>query len=259
MSTGARNFALFFLRSRLYKEDIIIFFFLQMKRGCSASSDRLTGGTQDVNPQVMLVVGQDTIPAGTTGSLGFRHQFSNPAWEFNRAIQPACDTSKQIAYVLEILRVDLLADSLPFESTMGVGPQVENLISLVSTMNAAVPPLAAGSGYMQTLEWITQSTRDSPLYSANTYCVGNKHTNAATTPTGSPLQSQDDWLHFDLTDGDGHGVIVNNNVLTVLRVCRITATTGPSANSDSYYGVRILYRYKGISYADWVRQFAFGM
>lgn len=212
----------------------------------------------DVNPQIMLVVGMDTIPAGLSGSKGYKHQFSNPAWEFNRAISPSCDPCKTMAYVLEILRVSLLADEIAFESTMGVGPQAENLISLVSTQSTVVPDLPAGSGYMATLEWITQTTRDSPSYSATTYCVAQKHTTAPTTPSGSSISSEEDWQHFDLTDGAGHGVLVSNNVLTVLRAVRYTVTTGPSADSDSYYGCRILYRYKGISYGEWVRQFAFG-
>jgi len=230
-----------------------------MKRACASSSkDTLTGGTMDVNPQIMLVVGEDKIPAATSGALGFRHQFSNPAWEFNRAISPSCDPCKTMAYVLEILRVSLLADEVPYQSGMGTGAQVENIISLVSTQNTAVPSLPAGSGYMQTLEWVTQTTRDSPAYSATTYCVSQKHTAAAATPTGSPINTEDDWQHFDLTDGAGHGVLVSNNVLTVLRAVRYTVTTGPSADADSYYGCRILYRYKGISYGEWVRQFAFG-
>lgn len=229
------------------------------KRACmSSSKDTLTGGTMDVNPQILLVVGEDKITAGLSGSRGFKHQFSNPAWEFNRAISPSCDPCKTMAYVLEILRVSLLADEVPYETGMGVGAQAENYISLVSTQNTAVPDLIAGAGYMATLEWITQTTRDSPSYSATTYAVAQKHTAAATTPSGSPINTEDDWQHFDLTDGAGHGVLVSNNVLTVLRAVRYTVTTGPSADADSYYGCRILYRYKGISYGEWVRQFAFG-
>lgn len=229
------------------------------KRACSSSSkDTLTGGTMDVNPQVMLVVGMDRIPLGLSGALGFKHQFSNPAWEFNRAISPSCDPCKTMAYVLEILRVSLLADEVPYEAAMGAGAQVENYISLVSTQNTAVPDLVSGSGYMQTLEWVTQTTRDSPSYSATTYCVAQKHTASATTPSGSPVASERDWVEFDLTDGAGHGVLVSNNVLTVLRAVRYDVASGPAANTDSYYGCRILYRYKGISYGEWVRQFAFG-
>lgn len=228
-----------------------------MKRGCSSSSsDRLTGGTDDVNPQQLIMIGADDYLGGQTGTLTYRHQFNNPAWDLNRSMPPGGCNKK--AYVMEVLGVDLLADFMSYEATMGVSPQLENYISLVSSQNP-IPALQTGSGYTATLEWITQSVRDQASLSTNLLAVQQNSVQAATTPTGSPFNTPELWHHFDLTDGNGHGVIVGNQLFTVLRAIRLTASSGFLAGGSTYYGVKVLYRYKGISYDDFVRQFTFGM
>lgn len=228
-----------------------------MKRGCtSSSSDRLTGGSDDVNPQIMIKMGSDTFPSGSTGSIGYRHQFPNPAWDINRAITPGCGAKK--AVVLEVLKVWLLNDLIAIEGAMGADPQVENYISLVSSP-AAIPALTPGSGYVQTLEWITQATRDVVSLNSNTLAVSQSHSASPATPTGATIRSDELWHEFDLTDGDGHGVIVGNQFFTVLRAMRYDVVTGPTVNVESYYGMKVLYRYKYISYDEFVRQFTFGM
>lgn len=227
-----------------------------MKRGCtSSSSDRLTGGSDDVNPQQLIMIGEDHYITGATGSASYRHMFPNPAWDINRAISPGCGKK---AVVLEVLKVWLLKDTLDIEAAMGTTPQIENYISLYSSPTL-IPALAAGSGYAQTLEWVTQSVRDVPTLNTNLLAISQGHLSSAATPTGSPINSPEEWTEFDLTDGDGHGVIVGNQYLYVLRVMRYTTTAGPGLGFDSYYGVKMLYRYKYISYDEFVRQFTFGM
>ena len=62
-----------------------------MKRGCtSSSSDKLTGGSDDVNPQQLVMIGSDYYVTGATGSASYRHMFPNPSWDINRAISPGC-------------------------------------------------------------------------------------------------------------------------------------------------------------------------
>lgn len=228
-----------------------------MKRGCSSSSsDKLTGGTDDVNPQQLIMIGEDVYGSASTGSGGYSHQFPNPAWDINRAITPGC--GKQKAVVLEVLKVWLLTEILNMEATMGSNPQVETIISLVSSPTV-IPGLPSGSGYVQTLEWVTQSTRNVPTLNTNLLAIAESHVTAPTTPTGAAIANPNEWQETDLTDGAGHGVIVGNQYLYVLRTSRVDAAHGPSSNMESYYGVKILYRYKYISYDEFVRQFTFGM
>lgn len=227
-----------------------------MKRGCtSSSSDKLTGGTDDVNPQQLIMIGEDVWNSGSTGSGGYRHQIPNPAWDINRAITPGCGKK---AVVLEILKVWLLTEILNMETSMGANPQVETIITLVSSPTI-ISPIPIGSGYVQTMEWVTQSTRDVPTLNTNVLAISESHVTSPTTPSGSGIANPNEWQETDLTDGAGHGVIVGNQYLYVLRATRIDATAGPSTNMESYYGVKILYRYKYISYDEFVRQFTFGM
>jgi len=226
------------------------------KRGCSSSSDRLTGGSGDVNPQQLILIGHDIIPSATTGTVQATvHAFPNPAWELNRSLNPGVPKT---AFVLEVLKVSLLCDWLAVEASMGAAPQIERYISLVSSQNP-IPALAAGSGYTATLEWLAQAVRGQPSFSSNTLAMQMSSIQAATTPTGSPVNSTMLWTEFDLTDGDGHGVVVGNPIFSLLTAARLDVVTGLSVDGESYYGLRMLYRYKSISYDEYVRQFAFGM
>ena len=228
-----------------------------MKRGCksSSSSDTLTGGSGDVNPQILSYIHVSSY-ANAVGSQAATATFANPVWDLNRSIQLGCDKSK--AYAMEVLSVDLINENIPVNAALAVAIGQAQWASL---SNEAGPPapLPAGSGLTQTWEWIMNAQRgvaqnDTTVLATqaqSTYC------SSSTGPSGSPYTGDDSWKHFDLTDGDGHGVLCGAAVFNLRYAVRFSAA--PAAIGDYHLGCRIKYRVKAISYQDWVRQFTFGV
>lgn len=228
-----------------------------MKRGCksSRSSDTLTGGSGDVNPQILSFLINHTYQ-NQVGSQGFYDTFPNPVWDLNRSIQLGCDKSK--AYAMEVLSVDLISEAIPVNVSVA---SAIGLAEWAGLSNDASPDtsLPAGSGLTQTWEWIMGCKRGVPQNDTNllatqaqsTYCSGSAG------PTGSPYVGADSWKSFDLTDGDGHGILCGAAVFNLRYAVRFSVA--PAATGDFHAGCRIKYRVKAISYEDWVRQFTFGV
>lgn len=224
-----------------------------MKRGCTSSSSDLTGGTGDVNPQVLQFI-DEAAYANATGSQASIRTFPNPVWEMNRASSLTCQTKK--AFVMEVLRVALYVDTPTFSNVLG---QIiaENHVAL-SYDNAPSAPLIAGAGNLQSFEWLLDSVRNVPQNNANVLAVSNSGAWTATNPTGSPNSMIDGWVERDLTDDAGHGIIVGAPVFNMRQYTRFVGLA-PGATGDMLLGVRITYRIKGIAYDEWVRQFTFGI
>lgn len=225
-----------------------------MKRGCTSSSSDLTGGTGDVNPQILTLIDEATY-ANITGSQATVHTFPNPVWEMNRASTLTCQTKK--AFVMEVLAVWLYCDVPSFLAAAGAAISGENHVAL-SYDNSPSAPLPAGSGNLQSFEWLNDAVRNVPQNNTNTLAVSNSASWAAATPTGSPDTAPNHWIKTDLTDGAGHGVIVGAPVFNLRQYTKF-ATSAPGGSGDLLIGVRIEYRIKGIPYDDWVRQFTFGV
>jgi len=226
-----------------------------MKRGCTSSSSDLTGGTGDVNPQILTFLDEATF-ANVTGSQATVRTFPNPVWEMNRASTLTCKSQK--AFVMEVLRVSLYVDIPTVFAAAGGSVVGENQVSL-SYDNAPAPALPAGSGNLQSFEWLLDSTRNVPQNNANILATGAAGSWAGTTPTGSPnSDSSQGWIDRDLTDGAGHGVIVGAPVFNMRQYTRYVSNP-PGATGEMLLGVRIMYRIKGIPYDEWVRQFTFGI
>lgn len=228
-----------------------------MKRGCksSRSSDTLTGGSGDVNPQILSFMNTRSY-SNSVGSQGFVDTFPNPVWDLNRSIQLGCDKSK--AYAMEVLSVDLINESIPVNVSVTTAIGLAQWASLSNEAGPATS-LVAGSGLTQTWEWIMNAQRGVPQNDTNllatqaqsTYCSGSSG------PTGSPYVGADSWKSFDLTDGDGHGILCGAAVFNLRYAVRFSVA--PAATGDFHSGCRIKYRVKAISYEDWVRQFTFGV
>lgn len=226
-----------------------------MKRGCSSSSSDLTGGTGDVNPQILSIIDEVTI-ANQTGSQATVRTFPNPVWEMNRASSLTCQTKK--AFVMEVLAVELYVDSPVLLAAAGGACVAENQISL-SYDNAPAPALPAGSGGMQSMEWLLDSVRNVPQNNTNVIAAAASGAWSAATPTGSPTSDASfGWIYKSLDDGAGHGIIVGAPVFNLRQFTRYTVSA-PGTALDLMLGARIYYRIKGIPYDEWVRQFTFGI
>lgn len=228
-----------------------------MKRGCksSRSSDTLTGGTGDVNPQVLSFLTTHSY-INSAGSQGFYDTFPNPVWDLNRSIQLGCDKSK--AYAMEVLSVDLINEAIPVNASVASAIGLAQWAALSNDPGPSTQ-LTGGSGLTQTWEWIMGAQRgvvqnDTNLLATqaqSTYCSGTGG------PTGGPYVGADSWKSFDLTDGDGHGILCGAAVFNLRYAVRFSVA--PAATGDFHSGCRIKYRVKAISYEDWVRQFTFGV
>lgn len=228
-----------------------------MKRGCksSRSSDTLTGGSGDVNPQILSYL-LDATYTNTAGSQGVVGTFPNPVWDLNRSIQLGCDKSK--AYAMEALSVDLISEVIPINAALAAPIGTAEWASLSNEPGPSAL-MVPGSGLTQTWEWIMGGQRGVPQNDSNVlatqaqsaYCSGTSG------PTGGPYVAADSWKHFDLTDGDGHGVLCGAAVFNLRYAVRFSVA--PTATGNFHLGCRIKYRVKAISYEDWVRQFTFGV
>lgn len=228
-----------------------------MKRGCktSRSSDTLTGGSGDVNPQVLQFI-QSHDFANSLGSQGFVDTFPNPVWDLNRSIQLGCDKNK--AFAMEVLAVDMINDGPPLASSLTTAMSASSLTAL-SYDAAPSPALPVGSGYVQTWEWVMDAVRGTAQNDTNVLATQGDSTQVAIAggPLASPYTIGPTWDRVDLTDGQGHGVLVGSAVFNIRTALRFSTT--PSATGTIITGCRILYRVKAISYEEWVRQFTFGV
>ena len=227
-----------------------------MKRGCksSRSSDTLTGGSGDVNPQI-LQFQDSTSYADSVGSQATVKTFPNPVWDLNRSVQLGCDKSK--AYAMEVLSVDLINEVIPVNASLSSAIGVAQWATLSNDPGPA-PALPGASGLAQTWDWALDSQRGVPQ---NTSVLATQaqstYVSDSAGPSGSPYVGPNSWKHFDLTDGDGHGVLCGAAVFNLRYAIRFSVTPGAAGNYTM--GCRIKYRVKAISYEDWVRQFTFGV
>jgi len=228
-----------------------------MKRACTSSSSDLTGGTGDVNPQILSYISNRSY-SNQTGSQGTTQYFNNPVWEMNRAGNLAGGACNKKAYVMEVLKVWLYVENLALLAA-GNGAQVANNYLSLSYDAAPQPDLPVGSGPYQSFNWLNDSETQVPQNSTNILASAQNGSWSAAQPTGSPVaEGSDAWKETDLTDGAGHGVIVGQPVFNLRSYVRWDVTA-PGASGTYLVGVRILYRVKGIAYDEWVRQFTFGV
>lgn len=181
-----------------------------------AYRDRLTGGTNDVNPQWMSI----KLVAPTTTAVAEKNAWPIP---INRMI------SLRSAQVLEILKVELTSVFGTDADTAGAASQVVTLGS---------NPLHAPTGAIT----LAQATKPSD---AGVICQFRRVTDMATYVGVREHRSPE---VLDLTDGAGHGVLVGADNLYTENLQIVGATTG--ALYETY--LRILYRFKNVSMAEYV-------
>lgn len=220
------------------------------KRPCSSSS----GCSQvvDKNPQNLVHFGTVTY-ANVSGAQVASQAMPNPAWEINRATSFSCPKK---ALVMELLRCVLEVEGINGVAAAATAPISQyQAISLVNLSTLA--PLSSTVGFQAFLEWMTQTTRNTPQVSGPLIAKHAIEQYASTTPTGGAAwQNRAMEQAFDLCDSDGNGIIVGGPNFYLLWGFFCSNTPG-SGNLNAV--AHVTYRYKEISYEDWVRQFAFGM
>ena len=231
------------------------------KRGCSSSSSDLTGGTGDVNPQILSVIGTYSIPnsASATGAV---LSIPNPAWDLNRAAGAgACPKAK--AFVMEILKVWLLLDTPAIGANAVVPIYGFSGASLVA-VNQPPTALATSSTVNGCIEWLSQQASGAAQAQPSSTCLAintlQSHFTNGTFTGAAPIQdippTRDMWEEVPVTDDAGHGVIIGTQQLQILAATFYNQTPGISQSNQM--GARILYRFKGVPYDEFIRQYTFG-
>lgn len=206
-----------------------------MKR---AKGDRLTGGTNDVNPQWMKIL-QETTPNITVapGGTGTNNRSQRVAVPINRINQASPNT----ATILEVLKV---------RWSWGIG------------VTGTLPWLAGVAGYLvtasnpgeftglaskgTTVDWFSMEDAYSPYLAVGS---GPYPTPQVTNNIVLPIT-------HDLTDGDGHGILVATDFLTLSTTVQFENEAPAGAGNlifDSLSVVcEILYRYKTVTLTEFV-------
>jgi len=179
--------------------------------------DRLTGGTNDVNPQYMTI----KLPTLATTLVAVNESFPIP---INRMI------STRSAQVLEILRIEYYANGQGWGTGVDCGTKVSIGSAPFTRSTAAGATLSASGEQPTSPGLITQFFQTTDFGDA----------------TG--VQMAKDWVIVrDLTDGAGHGVLVGSDNLYVNNVAAFGAAT---ENKEGF--LRILYRFKNVGMAEYV-------
>lgn len=210
-----------------------------MKR---SKSDRLTGGTNDVNPQWYKA---DTSVANTTavgpGGTIVRNRIQRFLLPVNRINQTQANT----ATVMEILKIRWSwknAVSFPSASALPFSTNTSLYLSTAPLADDTITPQSRGT----TIDWVSFDDFVQPFLlnvASNTYAAYNQ------TSTELPIE-------HDLTDGDGHGVLVATDAVNLL----IRATIrnegiggGGNVLLDSASCLcEVLYRYKTVSLTEFI-------
>lgn len=230
-----------------------------MKRGCSSSSSSdLSGGTGDINPQILSVTSVLAV-ANVAQATGGSIQIPNPAWDLNRAAGAgACPKAK--AYVMEILKIWLATDAPAF-GTNATLPLWGATGTSVVAVNQPPAALATTATLDLCMEWLQQQLSGAANMVPTSSCLVQqvKQSHFLNGTFGAPMMdvSQDKlWEEFDLTDEAGHGVIIGTQNIQLLTFARYNQLPGLTQNMQ--YGARILYRFKGVPYDEFIRQYTFG-
>lgn len=185
-----------------------------MKRARMSSSDILTGGTKDVNPQ--LLGGQIATATADTPAVA---QIPLPISRFG--------TSSAKATVVEILKIWV---DIPRDPAIGaVGESAKDVFINFSTNGVAVGPAAGNWSIPQVIAYF-EFRQIGAFTAGGTYGTG--------------------WVNdvhmIDLTDGAGHGVLVGTDSLYV------SLDTESFAPNTAAITFKILYRFKSIALAEYI-------
>lgn len=211
-----------------------------MKRG---RKDTLTGGTGDVNPQYFRVSNRTDLAAiiapGGSATKTVRNIFPLP---INR-IRDSSGTTN----VIEVLKTrwSVSIGGYPVSQAYGV-----NVNSYLKTSPS--PGNAAISDLTTAVDYITEDIWEQPCFPVS---------DGTTLLTVLPYNaSKNDYpLIHDLSDGDGHGILVatdNIYLATEITLFNLTYAAGGNAifAADSYAQIdcEVMYRFKSVSLQEYI-------
>lgn len=207
-----------------------------MKR---AKADRLTGGTNDVNPQ-WYKMQTSAAPGSVVPSNGGTAN-NNIARRFNLPINRINQTGQNTATIIEILKVRWSWAT----GITGTNPwllAVEGYLSSVSNSGNFDGLSQLGT----TLDWITIDDSFQPFTSYG----------GGTVILPQIVSNIEQPIEHDLTDGDGHGLLVATDAVTLIHKFSFEnngPVGGPALTWDSVaLGCEILYRYKTVSLTEFI-------
>lgn len=180
--------------------------------------DQLTGGTGDVNPQWLVL---QISPANTTSGAVTEKQYQLPVQRLQ---------TRGLAQVMEILKIEAMDSENEID---GNSIQTVRLVLASRSQGSSTTSVSAGNlssvgapgvitSFLKDINWVTGG--------AGTWIVPH-------------------YDSKDLTDTAGHGFLVGSDSL-YLQLWRYGPVTSPS--TSEVYTVRILYRQKNVSMAEYV-------
>lgn len=175
--------------------------------------DTLTGGTGDVNPQILQISSFNLPNANQYTQVGI-----------NLPVNQLPLRNKNKAIVMELLKVyfDISSPSGAFPDTPGAIVQAQMQISTASTSSIQ-------HSAPQVIAWVSRKWKGNP-------------------EAGTPVPYAVTWVepeYIDLTDGAGHGVLVATNQLYAG-----ADTTG--YNAVAVFSARLLYRWKEVDLTEYL-------
>ena len=213
-----------------------------MKR---AKPDRLTGGTNDVNPQFwkqeLTSAQNQSIPPGLSA---FQSRVVRPNLPVNRINQQGQNT----ATIIEILKVKWSYGYVVSAPSGGSQvPYEGNIEGYLSTSDLAPGGTFAGDASKgSVIDWFQTTESFSPWFVAP---GGITFSPQVKTPQEQPV-----W--HDLTDGDGHGVLVATDRINVGFKITLTSNAGAGQSNmifeSANFLFEMLYRYKTVSLAEFI-------
>lgn len=210
-----------------------------MKR---TKSDRLTGGTNDVNPQWYKA---DTSLANTTATGPGGTIVRNRVQRFLLPVNRINQTQANTATVMEVLKVRWSWKnevSFPSGSALPFSTNTALYLSTAPIADDIVNAQSRGT----TIDWISFDDFVQPFLLnvvSNTYAPYDQT---------SPLLP----VEHDMTDGDGHGILVATDAVNLLlRVSITNEGIGGGGNvllDAASCLCEVLYRYKTVSLTEFI-------
>lgn len=202
-----------------------------------SKSDTLTGGTKDVNPQVYklrVAIGTFTAPASLTAFWSNTQAFPVPIVKLPQ--------TEGTAIVMEILKVRWI-NNIGFNSAQTNASWIATLVGYLTTK----APQAVGNGV---IAWPNQADPSiiSQVSISNAYA-----TNAGGSITLFSVDNETPNVE-DLTDDDGHGILVatDNVWVTLQATISSTTATADSTLSASNVEADLFYRFKKVALQEYI-------
>lgn len=214
-----------------------------MKRG---RKDTLTGGTDDVNPQWVKFDVDRALAQAIAPQANFTTRVNRI---FRLPVQRINQSDKNTATIIEILKARW---SYGYSTTTPAGNEPAasiNIQGFLSTAPAADITANELRSRGTTIDWFSVDDFVQP------FLVGAGGPPTTYTGYAESSQGPQPFTH-DLTDGDGHGVLVATDGITLVLSGQLSNESTAGGSNITWDNVNILcevlYRYKKVSLTEYV-------